>query len=103
IVALRQTLKTAVRHQWLEHLPDLSEPYRASGKISHRAWFSPEEYKKLYEATRKRMQKPKSPRYKWETEQLHDYVLFMANTGLRQYESNRIQFLEVTIVADDAC
>ena len=34
--------------------PDLSEPYRASGKISHRAWFSPEEYKKLYEATRER-------------------------------------------------
>src|ERR1700687_2230796 len=40
IVCLRQTLKTAVRHAWLDHLPDLSEPYGASGKISHRAWFS---------------------------------------------------------------
>jgi integrase len=102
IVTLRQTLKTAVRHQWLQYLPDLSEPYRASGKISHRAWFSPEEYKKLYEATRKRMQHPKNPRYKWESEQLHDYVLFMANTGLRPDECSRLQFRDVTIVEDDA-
>ena len=101
IVTLRQTLKTAVRHQWMQYLPDLSEPYRASGKISHRAWFSPEEYKKLYEATRKRMQHPKNPRYKWESEQLHDYVLFMANTGLRPDECSRLQFRDVTIVEDD--
>ena len=89
IVVLRQTLKAAVRHRWLDRLPDLSEPYRASGKISHRAWFSPEEYKKLYEATRRRARTPKNPRYKWESEQLHDYVLFMANTGLRPDEASQ--------------
>ena len=102
IVTLRQTLKTAVRHEWLQYLPDLSEPYRASGKISHRAWFSPEEYKKLYEATRRRAQHPKNPRYKWDCEQLHDYVLFAANTGLRPDEAWRLQFRDVTIVEDDA-
>ena len=32
IVVLRQTLKTAVRHGWLDRLPDLSEPYRAPAK-----------------------------------------------------------------------
>ena len=31
-VTLRQTLKTAVRHGWLDRLPDLSEPYRSSRK-----------------------------------------------------------------------
>jgi hypothetical protein len=46
IVTLRQTLKTALRHGWLDRLPDFSEPCRSSPKISHRAWFSPEEYKK---------------------------------------------------------
>jgi integrase len=102
IVCLRQTLKTAVRHGWLSSLPDLSEPYGASGKISHRAWFSPEEYKKLYEATRKRAHEPKNPRYKWESEQLHDYVLFMANTGLRPDEAKRLQFRDVAIVHDEA-
>jgi integrase len=102
IVTLRQTLKTAVRQGWLEHLPDLSEPYRSSPKISHRAWFSPEEYKKLYEATRKRAHEPKMARFKWESEQLHDYVLFAANTGLRPDEAWRLQFRDVTIVEDEA-
>jgi integrase len=102
IVTLRQTLKAAVRNGWLDRLPDLSEPYRSSPKISHRAWFSPEEYKKLYEATRKRAQEPKATRYKWESEQLHDYVLFAANTGLRPDEAWRLQFRDVTIVEDDA-
>src|SRR5580658_1861299 len=102
IVTLRQTLKTAVRQGWLDHLPDLSEPYRSSPKISHRAWFSPDEYKKLYEATRKRAHEPKQARFKWESEQLHDYVLFSANTGLRPDEARRLQFRDVTIVEDDA-
>jgi integrase len=101
IVVLRQTLKTAVRHRWLDRLPDLSEPYRASGKISHRAWFSPEEYKQLYEATRERARHPKNARYKWESEQLHDYVLFMANTGMRPDEANRLEYRDVKIVEDE--
>src|SRR5579859_5746820 len=102
IVTLRQTLKTAIRHGWLDHLPDLSEPYRSSPKISHRAWFSPAEYKKLYEATRKRAHEPKQARFKWECEQLHDYVLFSANTGLRPDEARRLQFRDVAIVEDEA-
>jgi hypothetical protein len=100
IVALRQTLKLAVRHGWLDRLPDLSEPYKASGKISHRAWFSPEEYKQLYQATRRRAKTPKRERWAWEAEQLHDYVLFMANTGLRPDEIKRLEHRDVEIVED---
>lgn len=102
IVTFRQTLKTALRHGWLKHLPDLTEPYRTNSKVAHRAWFSPEEYKKLYEATRRRMQNPKRARYKWQYEQLHDYVLFMANTGLRPDESARLEYRDVSIVDDAA-
>ena len=102
IVCLRLALKTALRHGWLQYLPDLSEPYKASSKISHRAWFSPEEYKQLYTATRKRARKPKNPRFKWESEQLHDYVLFMANTGLRPDEVARLEYRDVEIVEEDA-
>ena len=102
IVTLRQVLKTAARHGWIQFLPDLSEPYKTSGKIVHRAWFSPEEYKKLYEATRRRVQNPPKPRWKWSCEQLHDYVLFMANTGLRPDEAARLEFRDVTIVEDEA-
>ena len=33
IVTLRQIFKTALRHGWIDHLPDLSAPYRASAKF----------------------------------------------------------------------
>jgi len=102
IVALRHVLKTANRHGWLPFLPDISAPYKASGKITHRAWFSPEEYKRLYSATRERAKRPKKLRWKKACEQLHDYVLFMANTGLRPDEAARLEFRDVAIVTDEA-
>ncbi len=37
--------------------------YKTSPKIVHRGWFSPEEYRKLYEATRRRAQNPKKQRF----------------------------------------
>jgi len=102
IVTLRQVLKTAIRHGWLSHLPDFSAPYRASAKITHRAWFSPEEYKTLYETTRAHARDGKGLPWQWAAEQLHDYVLFMANTGLRPDEAGRLEYRDVAIVADEA-
>jgi len=95
-------LKCACRFGWLEALPDLSAPYKGSGKIAHRGWFSPDEYRRLYEATRRRAQQPKKKRFAWESEQLHDYVLFMANTGLRPDEAKRLEYRDVSIVRDAA-
>ena len=100
IITLRHVLKTAQRQGWIAYVPDLSPPYKASGKISHRAWFSPEEYKQLYNATRERAANPPKPRWKWECEQLHDFVLFMVNTGLRPDEAGRLQFRDVEVVKD---
>jgi integrase len=102
IVTLRQVLKTANRHGWLEYLPNISPPYKPSGKVSHRGWFSPDEYKALFKATRDRALNPRKKRWTWASEQLHDYVLLMANTGLRPDEIARLEFRDVEIVDDDA-
>jgi integrase len=102
IVCLRQVLKCANRHGWLPYLPDLSAPFRASGKVSHRGWFSLDEYNKLWRATQKRVRNPPKPRWRRSCEQLHDYVLFMANTGLRPDEAARLQFRDVAIINDQS-
>jgi integrase len=102
IVTLRQVLKTAIRHGWLAHLPDLSTPYRASSKVTHRAWFAPEEYKLLYKATRKHAHDGKGRPWQWAAEQLHDYVLFMVNTGIRPDEAGRLEYRDVKVVRDAA-
>jgi len=102
IVTLRLVLKTAQRLGWIGHVPDLSPPYRGSGKISHRAWFSLEEYNELCRVTRDRAKNPPKPRWKWECEQLNNFVVFMVNTGLRPDEAARLEFRDVEIVADKA-
>ncbi len=102
IVTLRQVLKTAVRHQWLDHLPDLSPPYKTQGKIEARPWFSPKEYKQLYLATRKRARSERHPRLKRHAEDLHDMVLFAANTGLRTDELYNLEHRDVEIEEDNA-
>jgi integrase len=99
-VTLRLILKTAHRYGWIAAVPDISPPYKTSGKVKHRAWFSPDEYKMLYEATRERAKNPKRSHYRVLCEDLHDYVLFMANTGLRPDEAGRLEYRDVTIVTD---
>jgi integrase len=94
-------LKTAIRHGWLEHLPDLSPPYKSQGKITHRPWFSPEEYKQLYEAARAYAKEPFHAHYRWNAEQVYDFVLFMANTGLRPDEAFNLQHRDVTVAHDE--
>lgn len=101
IVTLRQVLKTAIRHGWMSSLPDLSPPYKTQGKIVHRPWFSPAEYKQLYETTRE-YTKSVPERFRWNAEQMHDFVLFMANTGLRPDETKNLQHRDVEIVLDEA-
>lgn len=100
MVCLRQVLKFARRHGWLDLMPDLSDPYRRSSKVSHRAWFSPVEYKALYEAARERAKNPKKERWRSACEDLLDYILFQANTGLRPDEAKRIEVRDVEIVKD---
>lgn len=111
-VTLRLILKTAVRHRWLAHLPDISQPYKKSSKVVHRAWFTPEEYKQLYTATRahaqevraasRKAQEGEEARQVWRAEQLHDKILFLANTGLRPDEANWLEYRDVEIVKDEA-
>lgn len=101
IVLLNQIAKTAHRKGWISSLPDLSTPYKTAGKVGHRAWFSPAEYKQLYTATAERAKNPPSPRWRGRCELLHDYVLFMANTGLRPDEASRLEFRDIETVTDD--
>ena len=102
IVTLRHVLKTALRQGWIDHVPDVSAPYSGSKKVTHRAWFSPEEYKQLYTATRRNIGTAVSVYHKRLAEQLHDKILFMANTGIRPDEANWLEYRDIEIVEDDA-
>jgi integrase len=101
IIALGHVLKTAKRHGWIQHLPNLKAPYKTSGKFTRRAWFSPEEYKRFREAAKARVAQPPHPKWRWEYEQFYDYILFVANSGLRAEEAGNLEFRDVEIVQND--
>lgn len=100
-VTLRLVLKTAIRHKWMQHLPDLSQPYKSSNKVARRSWFSPDEYKALYTATRENAKKAIGSQSEFSAAQLHDKILFLANTGLRPDEANNLQFRDIQVVKDE--
>jgi integrase len=100
IITLRMILATAERNGWIDHLPDLSEPFPKWRPISHRAWFSPEEYTRLCRATWAYVQHPPEGIQKALCQQLHDYVVFMANTGLRPDEARHLEFRDVAVDED---
>ena len=100
-VTLRLILKTALRHGWITHLPDFSAPYRMSNKVTHRGWFTKEEYKRLYSATREHAKAAIGTHNEYATAQLHDRILLMANTGLRPDEMNILEYRDVEIIEDE--
>lgn len=102
IVHIRQVLKWAEGMGWIPFVPNLSQPYMTQGKRGRRAWFSPEEYEQLYKATRRRITDGKRPGWKSQYEDMHDFVLFMANTGLRPDEALKLELRDVQIEKDAA-
>lgn len=54
----------------------------------------------LYTRTRERVKEAQGLNWQHPAEQLHDYVLFMANTGLRPDEANRLEYRDVSIEVD---
>jgi integrase len=102
IITLRMILKKGERKQWIKAVPDLSPLYKKNKKVVHRPWFSPDEYKKLYTATREYARAAKTERQRYEAEELHDYVLIMGNTGLRPDEAANLEHRDVVMAKDHA-
>ncbi len=100
IVHIRQVLKHAEGLGWLPFVPNLSTPYMTQGKKGRRAWFSPEEYDQLHNATGRRITEGKRRGWKSHYEELHDFVLIMANTGLRPDEAMNLEFRDVKVEKD---
>jgi len=102
IITLRLVMAAAVRKGWINGVPDFSPPYKKQMKVIRRPWFTPDEYKSLYKATGEYARTIKRERFRHEAEALHDYVLIMANTGLRPDEAKNLEHRDVKMVKDDA-
>lgn len=97
---MQQVLKIANRKGSTDAVPGMAASFKTAGKAELRRWFSPEEYKILYEATRERAKHPLNDRWRTGWEDLHDDALFMANSGLRPDEAKWIEIRDIEVVTD---
>lgn len=98
-VLIRHVLKTASIQGWIDNVPTIGHRHKQSQKqrFRSRSWFTFEEYKKLIESSQKRVLAAEGKRWQWAVEQLHDYIIFMVNTGLRVGEASNLRYADIEI------
>ncbi|MDI9235080.1 hypothetical protein [Limnohabitans lacus] len=74
--------------------------YKAERRIVRPA-FTPAEYKKVYEQMRRWIKETDDPEYKYIRELLRDYVLILANSGMRVGEANNLKESDVELFVDE--
>jgi integrase len=83
-IVIRQTLKFAKRKGFISALPDMPQ---ISVKAVARPWFSREEYRKLLAVSKDRIKRSTNANERLARQELHDYIVFLAHTGVRIGES----------------
>ena len=84
LTALSLVMQFAKRKYYITHIPDF--PKLDVSKTNPRPSFSEDEWKVLLDASRKRIEKSRGTRQRYEREQLHDFMLFSVHTGMRVNE-----------------
>lgn len=91
-IVLRQTLKFAKRKGWIAALPDMPQ---IQVKAVARPWFSHEDYRKLLKISTARIKQSTNPNERLARQELHDFIVFLAHTGVRIGEALGIRRKDV--------
>jgi integrase len=94
--ALRTVLNESFRHGWIKTLPVLKDVYDTDKIKTPRQWFEPNEYQKILKTILSHKKRLKGTRWEADASELYDYVLFVANSGLRTGEAKNVRFCDVS-------
>ena len=98
--ALRLVLKQAYVDGHIEEIPAFPDVMRQKRQDNRpRVHFSNSEYRKLLDAARRNIAAHRHRDSRWlsDAEELYDYIIFMANTGLLVSKSNTLRFKDVLV------
>jgi len=99
-IAIRIVLKQAQIRGELPSVPQFLNDTANVRSDTPRTWFEESEYRRLILALRKNITHYKTTRWSEEAKELRDYVLFVANSGLRVGEARNVRFCDVEIKQD---
>lgn len=94
--ALRLILNEAYRSGWIKQLPVIKDEYGSARVKVPRVWFESKEYLKLINGIRSHAKSLKGTRWEGDVKELYDYVVFVANSGLRTGEAKNVSFRDVS-------
>ena len=102
---IRVVLRECSKGGWIDTVPKFMEDPTEKTPSLPRSWFTLPQYRKLVRATRKNITKKTAllhPQHlkdkrQLDAEEMHDYVLFSANTGMRVGELRNVRFCDCEI------
>ena len=95
-------LKQAVMRGDLQTMPTFMSDKTGHAADTPRTWFNATEYSKMFRYLRANILTHKKEKTRWiqDAEELKDYVLFVANSGLRKSEVMNVRFCDVEVAKD---
>jgi site-specific recombinase XerD len=103
-IAVQRVLKTARKKKWTEELVRFEDIDRPKQETTiPRIYFNLDEYRTLLQASRAnvnyhRESSPNKGRWLQDALEQHDFIIWMANTGMRVGEAMQLEFRHVRIV-----
>ena len=94
---LRLVLNECYRNGWIKQIPIIKDVYNNEKIKVPRQWFDESDYAKLHRAIREHKKSLAGTRWKHDCDELYDYVIFVANSGLRVGEAMNVRFCDITI------
>jgi len=100
--AIGIVLKQAFLRGEILTLPKFHEDQASLKDDTPRTWFNPAEYRVIIKALRENIKIHKKQKTRWQedAEELRDYALFVANTGLRIGEARSVRLCDIEITED---
>lgn len=95
--ALRLVLNESYRQGWIKQIPVIKDVYNNEKIKVPRQWFDEREYTKLHQAIRAHKKTLLNTRWKNDCDELYDYVIFVANSGLRVGEAMNVRFCDISM------
>lgn len=99
--ALRLVLNESYRQGWIKQIPVIKDVYDNEKVKVPRTWFNGTEYTRLHNAIRSHKRTLTKTRWKEDCDELYDYVIFVANSGLRVGEARNVRFCDVSVHEED--
>jgi len=97
--AIQLVLKYAVEHKLINQRPKFEKP-RQKHDLTPRAYFTYKEYLHLCKAANANKKRLEKTRWRNDACELHDYIVFMTNSGLRIGEAKNLRFKDITVAEE---